>query len=43
MMKNGQKLLSQAYLYGFENYLYSMSQFGDTEISFVGIVSLLQD
>ena len=39
MMKNGQKLLSQAYLYGFEDYLYSMSQFGDTEISFVGYPS----
>ena len=39
MMKNGQKLLSQAYLYGFEDYLYSMSQFGDTDISFVGYPS----
>ena len=38
-MKNGQKLLEQAWLYGFEDYLYSMSQFGDTDITFVGYPS----
>ena len=39
MMKNGQKLLSSAYLYGFEDYLYSMSQYEGEGITFVGYPS----
>ncbi len=39
MMKNGQKLLSTAYLYSFEDYLYSMSQYAGEDITFVGYPS----
>ena len=39
MMKNGQKLLTRAYLYSFDDFLYSMSQMGDTPVSFVGYPS----
>ena len=39
MMKNGQKLLSSAYLYGFEDYLYSMSQYEGEGFTFVGYPS----
>ena len=39
MMKNGQKLLSSAYLYSFEDYLYSMSQYAGEGITFVGYPS----
>ena len=38
-MKNGQKLLSTSYLSGFEDFIYSMGQFADTPISFVGYPS----
>ena len=39
LMKNGQKLLAQVYMSGFEDFLYTISQIGDTPITFVGYPS----